>query len=65
MRERAEAIGGTFQILSTPGRGTRVIVEVPLESAAAGPGRNSYEDLPGATSIEKRSLGCDQPVPSD
>jgi len=31
MRDRAEAIGGTFQILSAPGRGTRVIVEVPCE----------------------------------
>lgn len=37
MRDRAEAIGGTFQILSAPGRGTRVIVEVPCESASAGP----------------------------
>ena len=36
MRERAEAIGGTFQILSSPGRGTRVIVEIPCESISAG-----------------------------
>jgi len=36
MRDRAEAVGGTFQILSAPGCGTRVIVEVPCESASAG-----------------------------
>ncbi|MGE5256901.1 MAG: sensor histidine kinase [Hyphomicrobiales bacterium] len=35
MRDRAEAIGGTFQILSAPGRGTRVIAEIPCESASA------------------------------
>jgi len=35
MHERAETIGGTFRILSAPGRGTRVIVEVPCESASA------------------------------
>lgn len=29
MRERAEAVGGTFEIESAPGAGTRVIVEVP------------------------------------
>ena len=29
-RERAESIGGTFAIASTPGAGTVVTVEVPL-----------------------------------
>ncbi len=32
MRYRAEAIGGTFHILSAPGCGSRVIVEVPCAS---------------------------------
>lgn len=36
MRGRAEAIGGTIQIHSALGRGTRVIVEVPCESASTG-----------------------------
>lgn len=30
MRERAESVGGTFSVESTPGSGTRVRVEVPL-----------------------------------
>ena len=29
MRERAQAIGGTFEVVSVPGRGTRVAVHVP------------------------------------
>ena len=34
MRERAQAIGGTFELQSKPGLGTRVAVAVPLESPA-------------------------------
>jgi PAS domain S-box-containing protein len=30
MKERAMAIGGTFQINSSPGKGTRVVVKVPV-----------------------------------
>jgi signal transduction histidine kinase len=33
MRERLEAIGGVFDIVSTPGAGTRIDIVVPLESA--------------------------------
>jgi two-component system sensor histidine kinase DesK len=33
MRERAEAVGGRPRIESAPGRGTRVIVEVPHAAA--------------------------------
>jgi PAS domain S-box-containing protein len=65
MRERAEAIGGTFQILSTPGRGTRVVVEVPYKSAGAGPGRTDYDYLQSDASREHLSVDCDHPVPSD
>ncbi|NOY98284.1 MAG: HAMP domain-containing protein [Chloroflexi bacterium] len=36
MRERAEAIGGTFTIESAPGAGTRVIVTLPLENEEVG-----------------------------
>jgi signal transduction histidine kinase len=33
MRERAESMGGSFQLDSTPGQGTRVTVELPLPSS--------------------------------
>jgi signal transduction histidine kinase len=36
MRERAELVGGTLTVESTPGRGTAVFVRVPLESDAQG-----------------------------
>jgi len=35
MRERTERIGGRFEIRSTPGEGTELLVEVPVRSAAA------------------------------
>jgi signal transduction histidine kinase len=33
MRERAQAVGGAFELVSTPGAGTRVAVHVPLTKA--------------------------------
>jgi len=70
MRDRAKGIGGTFQILSTPGRGTRVIVEVPCESAGAGLGWTDPQPAvrgnpQGDASSEQRALDRDRPVPSD
>jgi PAS domain S-box-containing protein len=38
MRERAELIGGTLTVESTPGRGTAIFVRVPLESDGNGDG---------------------------
>jgi signal transduction histidine kinase len=35
MRERAEAVGGTFDIAAVPGSGTRVTVHLPTEPVAA------------------------------
>jgi ligand-binding sensor domain-containing protein/signal transduction histidine kinase len=35
MRERTERLGGHFDIRSTPGAGTELLVEVPVRSAAA------------------------------
>lgn len=35
MRERAQFVGGTVRVTSSPGRGTRVEATIPL----AGPGR--------------------------
>jgi len=34
MRERAEQIGGSLQINSSPGAGTEVIVDVPVKSVS-------------------------------
>jgi signal transduction histidine kinase len=33
MRERAEIVGGTFRVDSVPGRGTRVVAELPVPGA--------------------------------
>ena len=33
MRERAELVNGTFDLQSTPGKGTIVTVRVPIESS--------------------------------
>lgn len=41
--ERAESIGGSAQILSTPGMGTTVIITLPL-----GPDLSAMEDMPGS-----------------
>jgi signal transduction histidine kinase len=40
MRERVEQSGGTFQLVSSPGHGTRVIARVPLKAGHAGTGTN-------------------------
>ena len=39
MRERAAAVGGHLEIDSGPGRGTRVIVQVPAQAASRDPQR--------------------------
>jgi len=64
MRDRAEAIGGAFQILSAPGRGARVMVEVPYESAGAGLCWTEHGNPQRCASSEHRALDCDRPVPS-
>jgi signal transduction histidine kinase len=35
MRERAESLGGTFRIVSTPGKGTQVSVTLPLRGSSS------------------------------
>jgi signal transduction histidine kinase len=62
MRGRADALGGTFQILSAPGRGTRVIVEVPCESASAGLRWTEPDNPQKGASSKHRALDCDRPV---
>jgi signal transduction histidine kinase/ligand-binding sensor domain-containing protein len=44
MKERAQRIGGTLQIESAPGQGTKVNVRVPVSLPS-----NSNEDVPGVT----------------
>lgn len=36
MRERAEALGGSLAVVSSPGSGTQVLVQVPMQRTAAG-----------------------------
>jgi signal transduction histidine kinase len=38
MRERAESLGGTFQIISATGQGTQVSVTLPLRGSSSTPG---------------------------
>jgi signal transduction histidine kinase len=63
MRDRAEAIGGTFQILSAPGGGTRVIAEVPCESASTGLRWSEFGNPQRGASSEHRTLDRYRPVP--
>lgn len=37
MRERALGVGGSLEVLSNPGRGTRIVATVPLDEASAPP----------------------------
>jgi nitrate/nitrite-specific signal transduction histidine kinase len=34
MRERAEAVGGSLEVASVPGKGTRVEMSIPLGKAS-------------------------------
>ncbi|MEX2608107.1 MAG: sensor histidine kinase, partial [Kiritimatiellia bacterium] len=36
MRERTEMMGGTFEIESTPGKGTRLVIQIPLTDGKEG-----------------------------
>jgi signal transduction histidine kinase len=65
MHDRAEAIGGTFQILSEPGCGTRVIAEVPCESASADLRWSEHDKPQMDACIAHRALDRDRPVLSD
>jgi len=46
MRERALSLGGTCEIKSTPGRGTRVVVRVPVTTTKPGSHSNREKALP-------------------
>ena len=54
MRERVEALGGTLDIVSQPGRGTRVLVTMPVMQSK---GEGSPDDsLEQQESIHRRNL---------
>ena len=42
MRERIERAGGALRIQSRPGRGTRLVAELPVHATAAGRGRSKH-----------------------
>jgi signal transduction histidine kinase len=62
MRERAAAIGGTLQVLSAPGCGTRVIVEAPCDEASTGLAPE-HEDRPRVAGSEQAAIGLDRSIP--
>jgi len=41
VRRRIEAVGGQVQVWSTPGRGTSVMIRVPVDAAARAAARHS------------------------
>ncbi|MCC7103643.1 MAG: GAF domain-containing sensor histidine kinase [Chloroflexi bacterium] len=52
MSERAESVGGSVEIVSAPGSGTRVEIEVPLETAPATHAvAHACELVPGAHAV--------------
>jgi signal transduction histidine kinase len=65
MHDRAEAIGGTFQILSEPGHGTRVIAEVPCDGASADLRWSEHGSPQTGPSREHLAFDYESPVASD
>jgi signal transduction histidine kinase len=47
MRERAESLGGQLAIESQPGRGTRIVVDVPLQEDAHASSRATFAPAAG------------------
>ncbi len=44
MKERAQVFGGNVQVSSSPGKGTKVTVHIPLEGAGAEPRSDEHSD---------------------
>jgi signal transduction histidine kinase len=62
MRERAESVGGTLQIDSVTGRGTRVIARFPIASAER-PSRPTTDRF--AAHVSERTGGTPGPQPAE
>jgi signal transduction histidine kinase len=61
--DRLAALGGTIDITSTPGHGTRVTGRVPAAHATSADGRGRKGPVPGYRSRQLRSAGPARPVP--
>lgn len=62
MQERAERLGGTLQVTSAPGQGTRVVACLPLGGNGSQPQPASMPVLSGETT--RRDPAADQQTPS-
>jgi len=45
VRERIEMIGGRFEVVTAPGEGTRITIEVPWQREMGNPSSESYEKI--------------------
>lgn len=55
MKERAESVGGTLEIETAPGQGTKVIISLPLKRAGALVDRREDKNEPASDSTSRRS----------
>lgn len=57
IREKAEALGGMFQLESAPGRGTELLVHIPIERAAGWNGSPPAERFADTSALKARRHG--------
>jgi signal transduction histidine kinase len=62
MRERAEGVGGTFEVETAPGRGTRVVAAMPVETAPGDHARSTREYDTGEPSRSPHGSGAEGSV---
>ncbi|MCA1666880.1 MAG: sensor histidine kinase [Thermomicrobia bacterium] len=61
MRERVESLGGLFSIESEPGQGTRVIVQIPIQTRERDHGRTNSDGHRGRPSAAPRGRRAHAP----